>query len=307
MIVAITGANGFIGGHLVRRFSEAGWEVRELVRRDIELGRLVDRFAGADVVVHAAGATRAPSPKELYDSNVTLTTTVVDAAREAGVGRIVYLSSLAAVGPASSLESPVDEATTPAPIEAYGRSKLDAERVVREANDLPFVIVRPAAVYGPNDRDFLAVFRLARHGVALHAANRDHWLSIIHVADLADAIVRSASVPEARGRVYCLGNDEPVQWAELFRLAARCANHELNVDIEIPSFLIDAGAAVGDVVARMTGHAGLLSTPKVTLGKARFWTCSSKLAARELGFVASTPLKRGLCDTYEWYREHGWL
>jgi nucleoside-diphosphate-sugar epimerase len=51
----------------------------------------------------------------------------------------------------------------------------------------------------------------------------------------------------------------------------------------------------------------LLTTPKVTLGKARFWTCWSKLAARELGFVASTPLERGLCDTYEWYREHGWL
>jgi len=307
MIVAITGANGFIGSHLLRRFGDAGWEVRELVRRDIELGRFAERFVGADVVVHAAGATRAPTSEQLHESNVTLTATMVAAAREARVGRFVFLSSLAAVGPAASLETPIDEATTRAPLEAYGRTKLDAERVVVESSDLPFVIVRPAAVYGPRDRDFLSLFRLARLGVALHATNRDNWLSIIHVADLADAIVRSASAPEARGRIYCLGNDEPVQWGELFRLVARCANRDLKVDIEIPSFLIDAGAAVGDVVARMTGHAGLVTTPKVTLGKARFWTCSSKLAARELGFVASTPLKRGLCDTYEWYREHGWL
>jgi nucleoside-diphosphate-sugar epimerase len=232
---------------------------------------------------------------------------MLGAAREGRVGRFVFLSSLAAVGPAASLETPINEATTPAPLEAYGRTKLDAERLILESNDRPFVIVRPAAVYGPHDRDLLALFRLARFGVALHPANRDHWLSIIHVGDLADAIVRAASAPEARGRVYCLGNDEPVQWAELFRLVARCASHELNVDIEIPSFLIDAGAAVGDVVARITGRAGLLTTPKVALGKARFWTCSSKLAARELGFVASTPLEQGLCDTYEWYREHGWL
>jgi len=264
MIVAITGANGFIGSHLVRRFGDAGWEVRELVRRDIELGRFAERFVGADVVVHAAGATRAPTSEQLHESNVTLTATMVAAAREARVGRFVFLSSLAAVGPAASLETPIDEATTRAPLEAYGRTKLDAERVVVESSDLPFVIVRPAAVYGPRDRDFLALFRLARFGVALHAANRDHWLSIIHVADLADAIVRSASAPEARGRIYCLGNDEPVQWGELFRLVAGCANRELNVDIEIPSFLIDAGAAVGDVVARMTGHAGLVTTPKVT-------------------------------------------
>ena len=306
MIVAITGANGFIGTHLVRRFSEAGWEVRELVRHDIELGALGSRLQGADVVIHAAGATRAPSSKQLHKSNVVLTAAMLDNARKAGVGRFVFVSSLAAVGPAQLLETPLDETTTPAPIDPYGRSKLDAENLV-QSSGLPFVIVRPAAVYGPRDRDFLALFRLARLGVALHAANRDHWLSIIHADDLAQEIVRIASAPEARGRIYCLGNDEPVQWAELFRLAARCANRVLKVDIEIPSFLIDAGAAVGDVVAGMTGHTGLLTTPKVMLSKARFWTCSSKLVARELGFVASTPLQRGLCETYEWYREHGWL
>jgi nucleoside-diphosphate-sugar epimerase len=306
MIVAITGANGFIGTHLVRRFREAGWEVRELVRRDIELGGLASRLASADAVVHAAGATRAPSSEQLRDSNVTLTAKIIDAAREARVGRFIFLSSLAAVGPAKSLETPLDEATVPAPAEAYGQSKLDGERVV-QSSGLPFVIVRPAAVYGPGDQDFLELFKLARLGVALHAANRDHWLSIIHADDLAQATVRFAAAPEALGRVYCLGNEEPVQWAELFRLAARCANRELRVDIEIPSFLIDAGAAVGDVVASVTGRAGLLTTPKVTLSKARFWTCSSTLAARELGFVASTPLERGLCETYQWYREHGWL
>jgi len=307
MIVAITGASGFIGQHLVRQFGAAGWEVRALVRRDIELGKSPELFAGADVVVHAAGATRAPSVDLLETSNVALTSRMLQAAADARVGRFVFVSSLAAVGPAMSHDKPIDETTVPAPLEAYGRSKLDAERLVQASKDLPTVIVRPAAVYGPGDRDFLELFRLARHGVAIHAANREHWLSIIHGDDVARAIVRAAVATEAPGRAYCLGNPEPVQWAELFRLVARCANRELRIDIDIPSFVIDAGAAVGDVVARVTGRAGLLTTPKVALSKARFWTCSSRLAARELGFVASTPLEQGLCDTYRWYREHGWL
>ena len=307
MIVAVTGANGFIGRHLVRRFAADGWDVRPLVRRDVERGRTRECFGGAEVVVHAAGATRAPSIARLHESNVTLTAKMLDGAREARVGRFVFISSLAAAGPAASVDEPVTEKTNPTPIEAYGRSKLDAERLVTAAADLPFSIVRPAAVYGPGDRDFLSLFRLARRGIALHAGNREHWLSIIHVDDLCSTIVQCASAPAPLGRVYCLGNDEPVQWSELFRLAAQCANHELTVDVEIPGALVEAGAMVGDIIARLTGRAGLLTTEKVALNRGRFWTCSSKLAARELGFVASTPLQRGLCDTYQWYLEHGWL
>ena len=103
MIAAVTGANGFIGQHLVRRFSGAGWEARAVVRRDfdIESGELARRFDGADVVVHAAGATRTPTEAGLRDSNVRLTARVIEAAQRAGVGRLVFISSQAAAGPAT--------------------------------------------------------------------------------------------------------------------------------------------------------------------------------------------------------------
>src|SRR5690242_17106007 len=100
MIVAITGANGFIGRHLVRQFRERRWEVREVVRADFDGDRVRDLLDGAAAVVHAAGATRRPTVKQLRDSNVGLTRRVVEAARVSGVGRFVYVSSLAAVGPA---------------------------------------------------------------------------------------------------------------------------------------------------------------------------------------------------------------
>jgi nucleoside-diphosphate-sugar epimerase len=306
MIVAVTGANGFIGQHLVQRFGERGWDVRPVLRGDLDGGRERDLFRGADAVVHAAGATRAPSVKKLRDSNVGLTQRVVEAARSARVSGVVFLSSLAAVGPSASRDQPITEATPAAPIEAYGKSKLDAEDVLRRSG-IPFTILRPAAVYGPGDADFLELFRLARRGLAIHAANRLQWFSIVHVSDLVDAVVNATRMDGAAGRVYCLGNEDPVQWAELFPLAAKCAERDLRLDIELPAWVVDLGARIGDGVAKVTGRASLVTTGKVALAKPKAWVCSNALARKELALADEIPLERGFCETYSWYREHGWL
>ncbi|MGE5101218.1 MAG: NAD-dependent epimerase/dehydratase family protein, partial [Deltaproteobacteria bacterium] len=100
MIVAITGANGFIGYHLCERFAASGATVRAIVRRDLDGSSIQEMLAGADVVVHAAGATRAPTRALLRASNVTLTQRIVDLARRANVSRFVFVSSQAAAGPA---------------------------------------------------------------------------------------------------------------------------------------------------------------------------------------------------------------
>jgi nucleoside-diphosphate-sugar epimerase len=307
MIVAITGANGFIGQHLARRFADAGCDVRPIVRRDVEQHTTASLLAGADVVVHCAGATRAASRLALRESNVGLTRRVLAESRDAKVGRFIFISSQAATGPAMDRESPVTEAMAPLPIEEYGRSKLDAEREVRACTDLPSVIVRPAAVYGPGDRDFLAMFRLARFGVAIHPGNREQWLSIIHVSDLADAIVRCAGAGEAVGGTYFLANEEPVQWGALFERAAECAGGSLTVDVQVPPPLVAVAATVGDAIARMTGHASLLTSEKVALSRPPYWVCSSELARRELGVESRIELQDGLLQTYDWYLANGWL
>jgi nucleoside-diphosphate-sugar epimerase len=307
MIVAITGANGFIGQNLLRRFGDAGWEARAVVRRDFESGDAERLLTGADVVVHAAGATRAPSQTLLRASNVGLTRRVIELARRAHARRLVFISSQAAAGPAPSRERPITEDATPTPHEAYGRSKLEAERLVEAATDLDPVIVRPAAVYGPGDRDFLTMFQLTRFGVAIHPGNRDHWISILHVDDLASAIIAMATDRKSIGQRYFLANDEPVQWRQLFRSAASCANRSLAVDFELPMGLVRAAAELGDLAARVTGHASLVTSEKVALSTPRFWICSSERAKRDIGFSPRVALQQGLCDTYRWYRTHNWL
>jgi nucleoside-diphosphate-sugar epimerase len=307
MIAAITGANGFIGQHLLRRFGDAGWAARPVLRRDLDSREAERLFAGADVVVHAAGATRAPTATLLRASNIGLTRRVIEAARRAHAGRLVFISSQAAAGPAPSRDNPTTEDTPPAPREAYGQSKLEAERLVEAATDLDPVILRPAAVYGPGDRDFLNMFRLARFGIALHPGNREHWISILHVDDLATSVIEASSQPRSIGRKYFLANDEPVQWRQLFRDAASCAARKLAVDVEVPSPLVRIVAEISDVAARLTGHAGLVTSEKVALSTARFWICSSGRAKREIGFAPRVELSRGLRDTYQWYLAHHWL
>jgi nucleoside-diphosphate-sugar epimerase len=306
MLVAITGANGFIGGHLIRGFAEAGFKVRPVVRRDFENNALDERFAGADVVVHAAGATRAPSRARLRSSNVDLTARTLEAAARAGVRRFVFISSQAAAGPAAALDAPRAETDAPHPIEAYGQSKLDAEHLVR-ASTLPWVIVRPAAVYGPRDRDFLALFRLAARGVAIHAGNREQWISIIHVDDVTRAVICVSHDAAAVSEVFFLANREPVQWGALYRDVTQCAGKAMRVDLQVPAPLVTAAAMVGDVAARITGHAGLLTSGKAALARPPFWVCSPAHVGSLLSFFPSVQLQRGLCDTYHWYRENGWL
>ena len=310
MIAAITGSNGFIGRRLCERFRAVGWEVRAVVRRDFTAGAVAELVRGADVVVHAAGATRAPTVDALRQSNVALTRRVVEAANANGAGRVVFISSQAAAGPAAGRESPSIESASPVPFEAYGRSKLDAEELVAGSCARPWVIVRPAAVYGPGDRDFVSMFRLARRGIAIHPANRRQWVSLVHVDDLADSIVRCASDSRAVRETMFIANDEPVQFSELFRMAARAAGRtspELAVDIELPRALVRASALVGDAYSRVTGRAGLLTTRKVALSLPPFWICSNSRAKQLLGFEPRVELQDGFVDTYRWYVSQGWL
>jgi len=306
MIVAITGANGFIGQHLCERFGDRGDVVRPIVRCDLESPSIGDRFEGVDVVVHAAGATRAPTRALLRASNVDLTKRIIELAQQANVARFVFVSSQAAAGPASFLDAPVTEEMSPAPIDAYGRSKLDAEQAVR-ASDTPWVIVRPAAVYGPRDRDFLRAFRLAARSIAIHAVPRRNRFSIVHVADLVDALLRAGDRPEAVGRTYNVANDAPVSFQELYDEIAAAASLVPAMNIQVPMAAVAAAGYAGDVVSALTGWYTLANRHKTRLARPRWWLCDPSRAHDELGWNSSIPLQRGVRDTYLWYLAARWM
>jgi len=217
--VFVTGGTGFVGSHLVNALRARGDTVTCMVRRpalvkplgwgsEVRLVRgdldddtaLREGCAGAEVVFHVAGKIVARSAAEFMATNRDGTANILEAARDAGVARFVFVSSLAVAGP-TTIGHPIDETRPPAPITDYGRSKLAAEVLVR-AMPLSWTIVRPPVVYGEWDRATLKVFQLARRGVVPVFGDGSQELSVIHAEDLARSLIAAAVSPRAAGHVY---------------------------------------------------------------------------------------------------------
>ncbi len=328
MIAVVTGSTGFIGRHLVDALLELGAEVRGLVRpetprnrRDPRIGHweadlLDDRsmrespvWTGVTHVFHLAGLTRARTLDQFRGGNVFPTANVLAAlaARGGRPPRVVLVSSQAAAGPANAADAPVRESDRPLPIEAYGRSKLQAEQAaVRYRDSLPITIVRPSSVYGPGDRDFLNLFKQERRRVALRVVPRDHQLSLVHVRDLVRALMLAAERPVAVGRTYFVSDETPVSWGELYDTIDDLVGRK-PIAIRLPSPLLRLAARGGDVVSAITGRPLLANRNKAALARPRWWLCDSSRARDELGWRAEVPLLDGLRETYTWYVESRWL
>jgi nucleoside-diphosphate-sugar epimerase len=330
MIAVVTGSTGFIGSHLVDALLTRGATVRALARletRDAALDPRVQHWRadltddrsvresgvweGATHVFHLAGATKRRTLGEFRFANVVPTANVLAAAAARGGNappRVVLVSSQAAAGPAQAPDRPVREDDPPKPIEGYGRSKLEAETAARPYEGrLPVSIVRPAAVYGPRDRDFLRVFRLAARAVAIHAVPRDNAFSIVHVRDLVEGILLAAERPEAVGRTYFLANEEGVTWRALYAAIASAASATPAIDVQLPLGVIAVAGLAGDAVSALTGWHSLANGNKTRMARPRWWLCDAARARAELGWHETIGLQEGVRDTYLWYVNARWM
>jgi nucleoside-diphosphate-sugar epimerase len=321
--VIITGASGFIGTRLRDELLASGSEVVAIRRpgsppstlcRSVqaEYGRIADlervvRAEKPDYVLHVAGVTKGSSYDDFRRGNVMPTRNLLDAIRREhpDTKRFVLVSSLASYGP-SATSAPHREQDPPRPIEHYGQSKLEAERVVEEeSGSIPWTIVRPSGVYGPGDVDYFNLFQSAMLGWNLFFGNRGRSMSIIYVDDCVRGILLAAQHHESIGRGYFLTSDEQVTWEQFQSEVVRVVGRPVRT-VDLPEQVMSVAAIGGEIASRIDRKPRLLNLQKVKMGAQQAWTCVGDAARRDFSFVAEIDLVEGIRRTHEWYLANEW-
>jgi nucleoside-diphosphate-sugar epimerase len=316
----VTGAGGFLGTALVRALAARRDEVRALVRRpaeglarpgvEIVVGDATDPAAaaaavrGCEVVFHLAGVRRATDPEEFLRVNASSTRTIAEACLEHAprLSRFVLAGSLAAAGPS---RTPRREGEPLAPVEPYGVSKAEAERIALSfADRLPVSVARPPRIMGPGDRENLVFFRIARARLVLSFGDRP--ISWIDVDDAARGLVALAERPEAVGESFFLASPE-ITSAEGIMSEAAHALGVRAVRVGAPAPIVRALGVLADAVTDATGRRLPFGRKLAAQVLAPGWVCDPSKARERLGFEAKTPLADSIARAARWYLQRRWL
>jgi nucleoside-diphosphate-sugar epimerase len=324
--VLVTGASGFVGGHVVHALRSRGIAARCLVRKTSRLAfieplapelafgdvtqpeTLVPAIEGIDSVVHCAGLTKAASRAEFLRVNEIGSRNLYAAceAQKHAIRKIVHLSSLAALGPSID-GKPVTEESIPHPVSDYGESKLSGQRVAESRMPvLPISIVMPPAVYGPNDVNFLIYFKFVARGVIPLIGKSARYLSLIYVKDLARAVAEILVADQTTGRSYLVDDGSIHTWTSVANTIGE-AMARIPRPIHLPVAAARGLGIMGDLYSKITGKASLISSQKIRELLPTSWTCSTQRICTELGFHPQYPLERGIRETLAWFKENKWL
>ncbi len=244
--VAITGATGFVGCHLMEKLNSAGWDPVPLVRRpsglnsEVVVGALEapkdHSVPAVDVFIHLAARTHVtrethPDPHSAYRAiNVKGTLSALEIALAAKARHFVFLSSVKANGEETETGHPFREVDAEAPVDFYGITKLEAEKLVRsfcEANGIAWTIIRPPLVYGPGVKaNFQALASLISTRIPLPLRIEDNLRSFIFVGNLVDFIMFSLNNHLSHNNVFLVDDREPMSTYDLINLIAYANNHK---------------------------------------------------------------------------------
>ena len=325
-IAVVTGANGFVGSHLVDLLLEKGFIVRCIVRKNSDIkwlkGKKVEFFdcgllnkeglrkalADASFIFHAAGVVKAKRPNEYYRGNVETTQILLETAMEFknNIERFVIISSQTACGPTRG-DKPITEDDECRPITTYGRSKLEAERISHKfMNKFPITICRAPAVYGERDTEIFLFFRTFYMGLFTTIGFNKKLISLIHVSDLVNGILLAATNENGIGETYFIGSEKYYTWEEVGEITSSIINKK-PFRVKVPHFAVYIIAIVAQFIAWFTSKAATVNIEKAKdITQAR-WICDTSKAIGELGYKQNIPLEKGLGRTIEWYKNMGWL
>ncbi len=318
----VTGANGFIGSHLVRKLLDEGYDVRGLVRSTSDLrsleglpitlflgdvrdrATLIEPVRGADYVFHLAAELMVASADQFLAANTRGTRNLLEVTQqEAGSDfeRFLFVSSQAAAGPAPD-RSPIDESVTPTPISWYGTSKMRAEEIAREdAGDLPVTIVRPASVYGERERDISGTFSLVERRLQPRLGLRTRYVNMVYVGDVVRALIMAAESDAAVGETYFLNHPEELTLGEVVETMGEAAGKSAGLRLPVPLLLVRLAAPAAEMGYHFTHRRPAVTRDKVREISQKYWLQDPSKAERDFGWSPRFDLLEGLKKTMPWF------
>ncbi|MFO7608975.1 MAG: NAD-dependent epimerase/dehydratase family protein [Candidatus Krumholzibacteriia bacterium] len=322
--IALTGATGFLGSHIADALLAGGWAVRASVRPASSLrwlegkpvrtvtvdladpadcARLLDGTAG---LIHCAGVVAARDEAGFHRGNVATTAALLEAAAAVWTEPLpdpapafVLISSLAAHGPAP-LGRPAVETDPAAPLSAYGRSKREAERLVATAPGLfRRAVLRPPALYGPRDREFLPLLRLAARGWTVRLGSLE-GLSLVDGRDAAAAAVALLATPAAEGVFFVDDGQRGYGFAALADALGQALGRRVRL-ATLPLWPLRLGTRL------LPRASAVLTSDRAHDLEQPGWVCDGRRLEAVTGFRPQRRAARGLTETVAFARQAGWL
>ena len=320
--VLITGANGFLGFHLINAALAQKFEVFAGLRKNSKaehLSQLPIQYSylnyenvedltkeiadkKINYIIHAAGTTKALKQEVFEQVNVAYTVNLAKAAQMSGNSflKMVFISSLAAVGPLKANEGIITEKTFPSPLTSYGKSKLLAERKLAEL-DIESVILRPTAIYGPREKEIFVIIKTLLKGIDANIGSKPQKLSFVYASDVADAAI-NALLSNAKA-VFNISDGNSYSKYDFADALKHIVNKKA-LRMHLPQSAVHSLAHSLEKFNGWLNKPTMLSREKLKELVAENWICDISKAKQELNFIPKFNLETGLQETIEWYRQN---
>jgi dihydroflavonol-4-reductase len=322
----VTGANGFVGSHLVDNLLSQNYKVRCITRKTSSLkwleGKNVEifdcglmgkpglrkAFENADYIYHVAGVVKSKTPEGYFKGNVDTTKNLLEVAEEFKdkIKRFLIVSSQTAAGP--SLNGiPVNENEATHPITTYGRSKLAEEELAKTFMEkFPITICRAPAVYGERDTEILIFFKTFNSGLMTTIGFETKKISLIHVDDLVKGFILAAESDKAKNETYFISSEKYYTWEEIGEVTSKILNKK-PFKVKVPHPIVYSIAGIAQFFAMFSSKPATLNIEKAKDITQTYWICDTSKAVKDFGYHQNISIEEGIRRTCEWYKEMKWI